>query len=43
MSRPVRRVVLVDDHDLFRAGVRTGLDQTVEIVGEAGSSRTPCR
>src|SRR2546427_8289867 len=37
MSRPVRRVVLVDDHDLFRAGVRAGLDKTVDVVGEAGS------
>ena len=31
------RVVLVDDHDLFRAGVRTALGEAVEIVGEAGS------
>jgi DNA-binding NarL/FixJ family response regulator len=31
------RVVLVDDHDLFRAGVRAGLDSSVEVVGEAGS------
>ena len=31
------RVVLVDDHDLFRAGVRAGLDPSVEVVGEAGS------
>ena len=31
------RVVLVDDHELFRAGVRTELGDTVEIVGEAGS------
>jgi DNA-binding NarL/FixJ family response regulator len=37
MSRPLRRVVLVDDHDLFRAGVRAGLDKTIEVVGEAGS------
>jgi DNA-binding NarL/FixJ family response regulator len=37
MSRPRRRVVLVDDHDLFRAGVRSELDATIEIVGEAGS------
>ena len=37
LSRPLRRVVLVDDHDLFRAGVRAGLEQTVEVVGEAGS------
>ncbi|MBA3243870.1 MAG: response regulator transcription factor, partial [Actinobacteria bacterium] len=35
MSR--RRVVLVDDHDLFRAGVRSELGEAVEIVGEAGS------
>ena len=31
------RVVLVDDHELFRAGVRGELPETVEIVGEAGS------
>jgi DNA-binding NarL/FixJ family response regulator len=37
VSRPLRRVVLVDDHDLFRAGVRAGLDATIEVVGEAGS------
>ncbi|HVM55888.1 MAG TPA: response regulator transcription factor [Gaiellaceae bacterium] len=37
MSRPLRRVVLVDDHDLFRAGVRSELGPTVEVVGEAGS------
>ncbi len=32
-----RRVVLVDDHRLFRSGVRSELDESVEIVGEAGS------
>jgi DNA-binding NarL/FixJ family response regulator len=32
-----RRVVLVDDHELFRAGVRGELGETVDIVGEAGS------
>ena len=37
MSVPLRRVVLVDDHDLFRAGVRAELGSTVEVVGEAGS------
>jgi DNA-binding NarL/FixJ family response regulator len=37
MSYPLRRVVLVDDHGLFRAGVRTELGPTVEIVGEAAS------
>jgi DNA-binding NarL/FixJ family response regulator len=33
----MRRVVLVDDHELFRAGVRGELGDAVEIVGEAGS------
>ncbi len=32
-----RRVVLVDDHALFRAGVRAELGDAVEVVGEAGS------
>ena len=31
------RVVLVDDHELFRAGVRGELGLKVEIAGEAGS------
>ncbi len=31
------RVVLVDDHELFRSGVRGELAATVEIVGEAGT------
>src|SRR4249919_754350 len=31
------RVVLVDDHELFRAGVRGELGDLVDIVGEAGS------
>ena len=35
MSGP-HRVVLVDDHRLFRSGVRSELGPTVEIVGEAG-------
>ena len=34
------RVLLVDDHDLFRSGLRTLLEeQGVEIVGEAGSGQ----
>jgi DNA-binding NarL/FixJ family response regulator len=37
VSVPLRRVVLVDDHDLFRAGVRSELGATVEVVGEAAS------
>ena len=32
---PRRRVFLVDDHDLFRSGVRTELGESVEVVGEA--------
>jgi DNA-binding NarL/FixJ family response regulator len=31
------RVVLVDDHRLFRAGVRSELGEAVEVVGEAGT------
>ena len=33
----VRRVVIVDDHGLFRAGVRSELGDAVEIVGEAAT------
>jgi DNA-binding NarL/FixJ family response regulator len=33
----MRRVVLVDDHALFRAGVRGELSGIVDIIGEAGS------
>ena len=31
------RVVLVDDHGLFRAGVRAELDGLVDVVGDAGA------
>jgi DNA-binding NarL/FixJ family response regulator len=31
------RVVIVDDHQLFRAGVRTELDGLIEIVGDAAT------
>jgi DNA-binding NarL/FixJ family response regulator len=34
------RVVLVDDHAMFRAGVRAELGSRVEIVGEAGTVAT---
>jgi DNA-binding NarL/FixJ family response regulator len=37
MNLPLRRVVLVDDHEIFRAGLRAGLGPTIQIVGEAGS------
>ena len=30
-----RRLVLVEDHRLFRAGVRSELDVSIEVVGEA--------
>jgi DNA-binding NarL/FixJ family response regulator len=33
----VTRVAIVDDHGLFRAGVRTELEGHVELVGEAAS------
>jgi DNA-binding NarL/FixJ family response regulator len=31
----MRRVLVVDDHDLFRAGVKAELDDLVDIVGDA--------
>ena len=34
MSSP--RVLIVDDHQLFRAGVRAELESLLEVVGEAG-------
>jgi len=34
-ARP--RVVIVDDHRLFRSGVRAELGEEVEVVGDAGS------
>ena len=34
MSEP--RVLIVDDHQLFRAGVRAELEPLLEVVGEAG-------
>jgi DNA-binding NarL/FixJ family response regulator len=34
-SRP--RVVIVDDHHLFRSGVRTELGEELEVVGDAGT------
>lgn len=37
MSAPPVSVVIVDDHELFRAGVKAELDGLVEILGEAGS------
>ena len=39
MSGGVPRVVLVDDHGLFRSGVRAELGRQVEVVGEADDVR----
>jgi DNA-binding NarL/FixJ family response regulator len=33
----VRRVILVDDHGLFRAGVRGALGPDIDVIAEAGS------
>ncbi|MEO8184196.1 MAG: response regulator transcription factor [Deltaproteobacteria bacterium] len=38
-----RRVVLVDDHELVRAGVRSALGDQVEIVGEASDVASAIR
>ena len=37
MSAAAPRVVIVDDHGLFRAGVRAELDGLVDVVGDAGT------
>ena len=37
MSQPLR-LFIVDDHDLFRAGVRAGLPPEIEVVGEAAEA-----
>jgi DNA-binding NarL/FixJ family response regulator len=34
---PLRKVVIVDDHEIFRAGLRAGLGPTVRVVGEAST------
>jgi DNA-binding NarL/FixJ family response regulator len=41
LSDPRIRVLLVDDDDLMRAGLRSVLssDETIEVVGEAGDGR----
>ena len=35
MAEPRLRVFVVDDHDLFRAGVRAAIGADVDIIGEA--------
>jgi DNA-binding NarL/FixJ family response regulator len=34
---PLRRVVIVDDHEIFRSGVRAELEGLVDVRGDAGS------
>jgi DNA-binding NarL/FixJ family response regulator len=42
MTTPIRRILLVDDHDAVRRGVRQLLDTTpyYQVVGEAADGRT---
>jgi DNA-binding NarL/FixJ family response regulator len=35
--KPSRRLVLVEDHRIFRTGVRNELEPSIEVVGEAAS------
>lgn len=37
MAYPLRKVVIVDDHKIFRDGLRAGLGPTVKVVGEAST------
>ena len=37
MSRVTVRVFVVDDHELFRSGVRSELSRSCQIVGDAGT------
>jgi DNA-binding NarL/FixJ family response regulator len=43
MTESLPTVVLVDDHAIFRAGVRAELDGRVEILGEAGDVESAVR
>lgn len=37
MAYPLRKIVIVDDHKIFRDGLRAGLGPTIQVVGEAGT------
>lgn len=37
------RLVIVDDHELVRAGIRGGLPEDIEVVGEAGDVASAVR
>ncbi len=43
MSDGSPRVVIVDDHDLFRAGVRASLGKEIEVVAESGEVEAAVR
>jgi DNA-binding NarL/FixJ family response regulator len=43
MTEGLPTVVLIDDHAIFRAGVRAELDGLVEILGEAGDVESAVR
>jgi DNA-binding NarL/FixJ family response regulator len=43
MTESLPTVVLIDDHAIFRAGVRAELDGLVEILGEAGDVESAVR
>ncbi|MEZ2370418.1 LuxR C-terminal-related transcriptional regulator [Arthrobacter sp. RCC_34] len=36
-ARTTARVVIVDDHAIFRSGLRADLGDTIDVVGQAGS------
>jgi DNA-binding NarL/FixJ family response regulator len=42
-EQPPPRVLIVDDHDLFRAGVRASLGSQVEVVAESGDVENAVR
>lgn len=37
MAYPLRKIVIVDDHEIFRAGLQARLGPTIKVVGEAGT------
>jgi DNA-binding NarL/FixJ family response regulator len=37
LQRPRRRIVLVEDHRIFRSGLRSELDPSLDVVGEAAT------
>ncbi len=39
MNEPIE-VMVVDDHDLFRAGVKAGLPEDIKVVGEASDTES---